>query len=356
MNKNYLEKLEFDKILNILSSFCVTNLGKNMALELLPSNNVDVAKKSLLETSQALNLIYRISEPNFIEIADISLELKALKSNSSLSIKSLLNLTDIFKLSNELKNYFDKDFIDISSYQILSDIFSMLYSNQSIIESINYCIVDEFTIDDRASKNLQLIRKQKRKIEQDIRSKLNQMIHSSSYSKYVQENIVTIRNDRFVIPIKEEYRSKIKGFVHDVSNVGSTLFIEPISVFNLNNELNELKATEEIEIEKILHELSSLFYPYIEELEQDVNLIGTLDFIFAKAKYAKSINAITPIINTNKEINLKNARHPLIDKNKVVPISVNLGKDFSVLLITGPNTGGKTVSLKTVRTFKPYGL
>lgn len=356
MNKNYLEKLEFDKILNILSSFCVTNLGKNMALELLPSNNVDVVKKSLLETSQALNLIYRISEPNFIEIADISLELKALKSNSSLSIKSLLNLTNIFKLSNELKNYFDKDFIDISSYQILSDIFSMLYSNQSIIESINYCIVDEFTIDDRASKNLQLIRKQKRKIEQDIRSKLNQMIHSSSYSKYVQENIVTIRNDRFVIPIKEEYRSKIKGFVHDVSNVGSTLFIEPISVFNLNNELNELKATEEIEIEKILHELSSLFYPYIEELEQDVNLIGTLDFIFAKAKYAKSINAITPIINSNKEINLKNARHPLIDKNKVVPISVNLGKDFSVLLITGPNTGGKTVSLKTVRTFKPYGL
>lgn len=356
MNKNYLEKLEFDKILNILSSFCVTNLGKNMALELLPSNNVDVVKKSLLETSQALNLIYRISEPNFIEIADISLELKALKSNSSLSIKSLLNLTNIFKLSNELKNYFDKDFIDISSYQILSDIFSMLYSNQSIIERINYCIVDEFTIDDRASKNLQLIRKQKRKIEQDIRSKLNQMIHSSSYSKYVQENIVTIRNDRFVIPIKEEYRSKIKGFVHDVSNVGSTLFIEPISVFNLNNELNELKATEEIEIEKILHELSSLFYPYIEELEQDVNLIGTLDFIFAKAKYAKSINAITPIINSNKEINLKNARHPLIDKNKVVPISVNLGKDFSVLLITGPNTGGKTVSLKTVRTFKPYGL
>ena len=356
MNKNYLEKLEFDKILNILSSFCVTNLGKNMALELLPSNNVDVVKKSLLETSQALNLIYRISEPNFIEIADISLELKALQSNSSLSIKSLLNLTNIFKLSNELKNYFDKDFIDISSYQILSDIFSMLYSNQSIIERINYCIVDEFTIDDRASKNLQLIRKQKRKIEQDIRSKLNQMIHSSSYSKYVQENIVTIRNDRFVIPIKEEYRSKIKGFVHDVSNVGSTLFIEPISVFNLNNELNELKATEEIEIEKILHELSSLFYPYIEELEQDVNLIGTLDFIFAKAKYAKSINAITPIINSNKEINLKNARHPLIDKNKVVPISVNLGKDFSVLLITGPNTGGKTVSLKTVRTFKPYGL
>ena len=356
MNKNYLEKLEFDKILNILSSFCVTNLGKNMALELLPSNNVDVVKKSLLETSQALNLIYRISEPNFIEIADISLELKALESNSSLSIKSLLNLTNIFKLSNELKNYFDKDFIDISSYQILSDIFSMLYSNQSIIERINYCIVDEFTIDDRASKNLQLIRKQKRKIEQDIRSKLNQMIHSSSYSKYVQENIVTIRNDRFVIPIKEEYRSKIKGFVHDVSNVGSTLFIEPISVFNLNNELNELKATEEIEIEKILHELSSLFYPYIEELEQDVNLIGTLDFIFAKAKYAKSINAITPIINSNKEINLKNARHPLIDKNKVVPISVNLGKDFSVLLITGPNTGGKTVSLKTVRTFKPYGL
>ena len=174
------------------------------------------------------------------------------------------------------------------------------------------------------------------------------MIHSSKYSKYVQESIVTIRNDRFVIPIKEEYRSFIKGFIHDISNAGSTVFIEHTSIFEMNNELNSLKIEEELEIEQILLELSSLFSPYVDELKLDINLIGKLDFIFAKAKYSKKLKAITPHINKNKQINLIEARHPLIDTELVVPITVNLGKDFSTLLITGPNTGGKTVSMKTV--------
>lgn len=174
------------------------------------------------------------------------------------------------------------------------------------------------------------------------------MIHSSTYSKFIQDSLVTIRNDRFVIPVKEEYRSQIKGFVHDISNAGSTVFIEPISIFEMNNELNQLKIDENIEIEKILKDLSSIFYPYIEQLKMDSDLIGKLDFIFAKAKFSNSLDAITPIINDEKEINLINARHPLIDKNKVVPISVNIGNTFSVLLITGPNTGGKTVTLKTI--------
>lgn len=259
-----------------------------------------------------------------------------------------MNLATIFKLSQELKDYFNKDFLDVSEYPILSNLFLKLYANKSVTNKIFACILDENTIDDKASKTLQSIRKQERKLEQDIRTKLNDMIHSSSYSKYIQENIVTIRNGRFVIPIKEEYRLQIKGFVHDISNAGSTVFIEPISVFEMNNELNSLKREEELEIEKILQELTGLFYPYVEELELDVNLIGQLDFIFAKAKFSKSIQATTPIINTKKEIHLKNARHPLIEKNKVVPISLDLGNDFSVLLITGPNTGGKTVTLKTV--------
>lgn len=174
------------------------------------------------------------------------------------------------------------------------------------------------------------------------------MIHSSSYSKYIQESLVTIRNDRFVIPVKEEYRSQIKGFVHDISNAGSTVFIEPISVFEMNNELNDLSIQEEIEIEKILQELTALFAPYLNELQLDVELIGKLDFIFAKAKFANNMNASIPSLNDKKEIYLQNARHPLIDKNKVVPITLSLGNDFSVLLITGPNTGGKTVTLKTV--------
>lgn len=274
--------------------------------------------------------------------------MKKLESNSPLSAKSLLSLAHIFKLSQELKDYFNKDFLDLSEYPILSALFSQLYANKSITDRILACILDENTIDDKASKTLQSIRRKQKKLEQDTRAKLNDIIHSSTYSKYIQENIVTIRNDRFVIPVKEEYRSQIKGFVHDISNAGSTVFIEPISVFEMNNELNSLKKEEELEIENILQDLTALFYPYVEELKLDVCTIGKLDFIFAKAKFSKSIQATTPLINIKKEIHLKNARHPLIDKNKVVPISLDLGNDFSVLLITGPNTGGKTVTLKTV--------
>ena len=348
MNTNSLYKLEFNKILENLSFFCSTYIGKKLCLNLLPSNKKDEVINNLKETEEAVNLVYRNSVPSFIEIADISIHIKQLESFSTLSCKQLLDLGYIFKLSQDLRNYFSKDFLDISDYTILSSLFSSLYSNKNVIDNIFSSIIDENTIDDKASKNLQSIRKLERKLEQDIRSKLNDMIHSASYSKYIQESIVTIRNDRFVIPIKDEYRSQVKGFVHDISNAGSTVFIEPISIFEMNNELNQLHIEEEAEIEKILQNLSSLFYPYTQELKSDVNLIGKLDFIFAKAKYSKSIKGITPDINEDKEINLINARHPLIDSNKVVPISLNLGNEFSVLLITGPNTGGKTVTLKTI--------
>ena len=297
---------------------------------------------------EAVNLSYRHSTPSFFEIADITITLKKLQSHHPLSAKSLLNLAQIFQLSQELKDYFNKDFLDKSDYPILANVFSQLYANKSVTDKISQCILDEDTINDRASKTLQSLRKKQKKLEQDIRAKLNDMLHSSTYSKYIQENIVTLRNDRFVIPIKEEYRSQIKGFIHDISNAGSTVFIEPISVFEMNNQLNSLKKEETLEIEKILQELTELFSPYREELELDVTLIAQLDFIFAKAKFSKSLKATRPIIHAKKEIHLKNARHPFIDKEKVVPISIDLGDDFSVLLITGPNTGGKTVTLKTV--------
>ena len=164
----------------------------------------------------------------------------------------------------------------------------------------------------------------------------------------MRENLVTIRNGRFVIPVKEEYRGAVKGFVHDMSSSGSTVFIEPIAVFDLNNELSNLHIEEELEIERILQNLSGLLYPYTTELENDVQLIGKLDFIFAKAHYSLNLHCTTPEINDEKFIDFKNARHPLIDPANVVPISVGLGKDFSSLIITGPNTGGKTVTLKTI--------
>lgn len=348
MNTRYISKLEFHKVLENLSTYCSTNLGKELALNLSIYNQTNIVKQKLAETEEAVNLIYKNSVPSFSDIQDIHIYLINLESAQSLTIKGLLDLNTVFICTRDLKNYFSKDYVKKDDFPILEGLFSSLYTNEGVISKVSSSIIDENTIDDKASAELQKIRKKIRNLEQDIRSKLNAMIHSSSFSKYVQENVVTIRNDRFVIPIKEEYRAQVKGFIHDVSNAGSTLFIEPISIFELNNEINQLRLEEEIEIEKILQQLTSLFYPYIEELKTDVEVIGTLDFIFAKAKYSKAISGITPIINTKKEIHLINARHPLIDKNKVVPISIELGKDFSTLLITGPNTGGKTVTLKTV--------
>lgn len=342
-----LQKLEFNKILDILTKYCVTTAGKNLASSLLPSNNKDEVKHSLAETEEAVNLSFRNSFPSIYDFSDINFSLKSLENGSTLSCLAILNLNNILKMAFSLKEYFNKDFIDINEYPILSNLFDGLYSNKSIIELVDKSILDENTISDEASVELKAIRRKQKSLEQDIRNKLNSIIHSSS-AKYLQDNIITIRNDRFVIPVKEEYRSSIKGFVHDVSNAGSTLFIEPVSIFEMNNKINELKSQEEIEIEKILQKLSYLFAPYCEELKLNASLISRLDFIFAKAKYSRAINGITPKINDEKIINLLSARHPLIDASSVVPITVALGDKFSNLLITGPNTGGKTVTLKTV--------
>ena len=348
MNKNTLEKLEFNQIKEKLSQYCITYLGKKKVSELEPKNKKEEVQNRLNQTQEAINLIYQNSTPPFYEIADIAIHTKMLEQGRFLNPKQLLELGTILRLAQELKIYFDKEFIENKKYPILSDLFNNLYSNKNIIDTIFTNIIDENTIDDRASSTLKSIRKNQRKLEQDIRASLTDMIHSSKYSKYIQENVITIRNDRFVIPIKEEYRSQIKGFVHDISNAGSTLFIEPISVFDMNNEIAELKIKEEIEIEKILQNLSNLFTPYIEELNINTNIIGELDFIFAKAKYARAIKGNVPKLNDNKEIELINAKHPLLPQDTAVPISLTLGKDFSTLLITGPNTGGKTVTLKTV--------
>lgn len=348
MNKNYLKKLEYNKIIEILSTYCNTYIGKLKCSTLIPYNDKEVVKKMLEETSEAVNLLYRNDNPPITEIADNTINIKMLESYGTLSIKSILDITNIFKISNYLKLYFYKDFIDVNDYTYLNEIFCKLYTNIDIIEKISYCITEENTISDNASTNLANIRKKQRNIEQDIKSKLNTFIHSSTFSKYIQENVITIRNDRYVIPIKEEFRSKVKGFVHDISSSGSTVFIEPIAIFELNNNLNNLKIEENIEIENILKDLSKLFYPYINELKLDIDCIGKLDFIFAKAKYSRQIKGIKPKISDKKEIILNNARHPLLDINTAVPISITLGTSFNTLVITGPNTGGKTVTLKTI--------
>ena len=195
------------------------------------------------------------------------------------------------------------------------------------------------------------MRKNRRKLEQDVRDKLSNFIHSASYSKYLMDSIITIRNDRFVVPVKEEFKEHISGAILDISASGSTVYIEPSTVFELNNKINAVKVQEAIEIEKILKGLSLMLCPIADKLKVTIDIIGRLDFIFARAKYSKEINGIRPIITNSKEINLLGARHPLIDEKVVVPIDISIGKDYSSLLITGPNTGGKTVALKTVGLF-----
>ncbi len=346
MNTNYLKKLEFDKILQNLSEYCHTYIGKEKALSLEPSSDKDFVKKSLSETSQAVSLIDRNSTPPLSEIEDIRVYIKMLKSSNTLTAKALLDICNILEMADELKAYFSC-FSDVESYGNLKIYFDELYTNPSVVDKIKKSIIDSETISDNASSALSSIRRHIRQAEQDIKNKLNSILHSS-YSKYMQENVVTIRNDRFVIPVKQEYRSQIKGFVHDISSTGSTVFIEPISVFDANNTINNLKVDEAAEIERILQNLSSLLFPYTNELFADIEAIGTLDFIFAKARYSNSIKGITPVINDTKCINLIKARHPLIEATKVVPITINIGKDYNLLIITGPNTGGKTVSLKTI--------
>lgn len=346
MNKYNLKKLEFDQVLQKLSEYSHTYIGKEKVFKLEPSSDKDYVKKSLLETSQAVSLMDRNSTPPIAEIEDIRVYIKMLESSNTLSPKALLDICNILNMANELKIYFS-NFLDDETYENLRFYFDELYTNSSIVDKIQKSIVDSETIADSASSNLSTIRRHIRQAEQEVKNKLNAILHSS-YSKYMQENVVTIRNDRFVIPVKQEYRSQIKGFVHDISSSGSTVFIEPMSVFEANNAINNLRVDETAEIERILQNLSSLLFPYTNELLADIESIGTLDFIFAKAKYSNSIKGITPTINDTKYINLIKARHPLIDASSVVPITINIGQDYSLLIITGPNTGGKTVSLKTV--------
>lgn len=341
-----LNKLEYNEIIDVLEKHCKTYLGKNMCDSLKPSFSFELVDVLLNETKEADTLLHQKGSPPFYETDELEKYIKILKSNQTLSIKGLLNIGMLLRIARELKEYFYDN--NTSSFINLEKYFTLLYSNPSIEKSIFDKIIDESTIADNASKKLSSLRRNRKNFEQEVKDKLNSYIHSITYAKYIMEPIVTIRNNRYVIPVKEEYRSYIKGFVHDTSSSGSTLYIEPTSIFDLNNKINHIKIEEDLEIEKILHQLSASLYAYTTELDNDLNLIANIDLIFAKAHFGIEINGITPILNNEKFVDLHKARHPLIDKDKVVPINIGLGKDYVSLLITGPNTGGKTVALKTL--------
>ena len=343
MNIKTLEKLEFNKICEILKKYVITYIGKNYAENLKPFNNQNEAIKAQKQTTEASTLLYRKGSIPISEIEDITSHIKKLNSNLFLNSKQLLDLSNILKVSRNLKNYFFSSDIPNIEFENLNGLFNNLYINPNIENTIFSSIIDENTIADDASSELKNIRKNIKNKEQEIKLKLSSYLQS----KYIQEPVITMRSGRFVIPVKNEYRSEIKGFIHDISSSGSTVFIEPISVFDLNNDLNHLKNDENIEIEKILQKLSSLFFNITDFITNNVNLIGLIDFIFAKAKYSNSLNAIEPIISNKKIINLKMAWHPLIDKNTAIKNDISIGENYTSLIITGPNTGGKTVTLKT---------
>ena len=349
MDIKNLSKIEYNVIINKLEDNCKTFVGKGLARDLMPFVSADKVKNALNETNNALLFYHKLGYFPINQFDDLNLTIKQLKSDISISAKQLLDIASVLENARNLREYYENvcnnKYNDID-YSALDNYFNNLYSNKDIENSIKQKILSPVEIADNASTKLASLRHNRKNIEAGIKTKLNNLIHSSSFSKYIMEPVVTIRNSRYVIPVKYEYKSFIKGFVHDTSASGATVYVEPLQIFDLNNEINNLINEENKEIEVILQKLSASLFPIVNYLENDINLIGKLDFISSKVKLAVDFDCSMPSID--EFIEFKNARHPLIPKDKVVPININLGKTFNVLVITGPNTGGKTVTLKTV--------
>ncbi|MBW4829746.1 MAG: endonuclease MutS2 [Clostridiaceae bacterium] len=348
MNERTLKVLEYYKIIDKLKEKTESSLGRKMVEGLKPSTNIEDIEYMQRETSESIALLIKRGEPPLYGIKDISTEIKRAEMGGMLSPGSLLKISDTLRVSRNLKNYIKKTREDKDSdYPILEELIDLLGVFKSIENSINEAIISEEEISDNASSTLRNIRRQINAKNDSVRNRLNSIVNSSTHKKYLQDAIVTIRDGRYVVPIKQEYRSKFPGLVHDQSASGATLFIEPMAVVELNNELKELQIKEKKEIEKILLELTQIVAEEGEIIVQNQKILEKIDFIFAKGKLALDMKASKPILNNSGYINIKNGRHPLLKVDKVVPINIYIGKDFNTLVITGPNTGGKTVTLKT---------
>lgn len=346
MNEKTFRMLEYNKIIEKLTRNAITYKGKELASTLTPSITLKKVKKMQQETTEAVSAMLRFGTPPIVPVADFKEILNKVRIGGVLSIKSLLEVASTLKGMREVKEY-GKEHAGEATV-LIDEYFESLYSNLNVEKEIFRCIKNDEELDDRASSELYNIRRRIADAEGKIKDKLNDIVHSSELSKYLQDQVVTFRNDRYVIPVKQEYKNEIKGFIHDSSASGSTIFIEPTAVFNINNEIKELKIKEQLEIERILALLTQMLDPILEDIENSIDTMGYIDFTFAKAKLSLDMRAFEPTLNDNNYINLKRARHPLISDNEVVPIDVWIGKDYKILVITGPNTGGKTVTLKTV--------
>ena len=353
MNEKSIRILEFPKILDMLADLSTSALGKELCKELLPATDIDYIKKTQKDTSSACDRIRTKGQISFSGLKDIKASLKRLEIGSSLGINELLYIGDQLRVAKRAIVYgvhenditFEPDSLE-SDFRLLDDV-------KVLAKEIERCILSEDSISDDASPKLSGIRQKQKNIVSRMHSELNHIMNA--HRDYLTEAIITLRDNAYCLPVKAEFKNKVNGVVHDQSASGSTYFIEPIAVIQMNNEVKELQIEEKKEIEKILENLSSMCLPYTKVLESNQDILANLDFIFSKAKLSSKLNASEPEFNNDYYINLKDARHPLLDTSKVVPINISVGGEYDLLVVTGPNTGGKTVSLKTVGLFTLMG-
>ena len=351
MNNKALKTLEYNKITDRLASHASSEPGIKLCRELQPMMDMDEINSALKQTSDAVSRIFRHGSISFAGLKDIRPLTKALEVGSALGMSELLDICSLLKVAAGARRY---GVSEDEAADSLSGMFDAIYDIADVRREIERCILSEDEIADDASAELKNIRRQMRICTERIRTELNSMLNGSDRT-YLQEAVITTRGGRYCIPVKAEYKSQVPGMVHDQSKAGSTFFIEPMSVVRLNNEIREYEVKESEEIAKILASLSAMAGNYTAELDADYDILSQLDFIFAKAKLSFEYKGSEPIMNTRGYINIRKGRHPLIDSRKVVPIDVSIGDEYSELIITGPNTGGKTVTLKTIGLFSLLG-
>ncbi|EEA84572.1 endonuclease MutS2 [Peptacetobacter hiranonis] len=352
MDNKSFKVLEFDKIIEILKTKASSSLGLHKIENLEPSSDFEEVQYRLQETTEAQSILIKRGHVNLGGIHDVLDKVKRAEIGASLDPGSLLMVADTLRAARVLSNSLSGDGEEEDfNYPIIQSLATSLYIHREIEDAVYNAIVSEIEIADSASHTLRDIRRKIVQKNQSIRSKLNTIISSATYQKYLQDSIISMRGDRFVVPVKAEYRSVVAGIVHDQSSSGATLFIEPMSIVEMNNELRKLKLDEQEEIERILAELSKMIGEIAREIISNQEILEKIDFIFAKGKLSLEMKGIDPKLNKDKSFVIKNGRHPLLDPKKVIANTIYLGDEFHTLVITGPNTGGKTVTIKTVGLF-----
>ena len=342
MNRKSLTTLEYNKIIDKLQSFAVSRDAKNKAAKLVPMTDIDKINVCLTETGDAVSRLYAKGCASFSGVSDVMGSVKRLEVGSCLNAHELLQISGVLSAAKAHKTHYEE------TQDSLTPLYDSLDPVPSLYAQIKKCIISEDEISDDASANLKDIRRNIRLANDRIHTELNKILNNQALRNCLQDYVITSRQGRYCLPVKAEYKSQVPGMVHDQSATGSTIFIEPAAVVKLNNDIRELELKEEAEIQVILADLSAQAAEYTEQISTDYKVLVKLDFIFAKAQLARNWHCTAPVMNTEHYTNIKQGRHPLIDPEKVVPIDINLGKDFNLLIITGPNTGGKTVSLKSV--------